>query len=89
MKLIQVKDYEEMTKSLLTIFTEQIQKKPDSVLSFTTGGTPRGLLEGLAEEINRGLDVSQCVFCNLDEYIGKKSEIYSVYHFMNEHYMVE
>ena len=85
LKLIQVKDYDEMTETLLGIFKEQIQTKPDSVLSFTTGGTPRGLLERLAEEINDGLDISRCVFCNLDEYVGKKQGIYSVYHFMNEH----
>lgn len=85
MKLIRVKDYEAMTEELLAIFVEQIKDKPDSVLSFTTGGTPKGLLERLAEEINSGLDVSDCIFCNLDEYVGKKSGAYSVYHFMNSH----
>ena len=63
MKLIRVKDYEAMTEELLAIFVEQIKEKPDSVLSFTTGGTPKGLLERLAEEINSGLDVSDCIFC--------------------------
>ncbi len=85
MKLIKVKDYDEMTEWLVDFFTAQIRKKPDSVLSFTTGYTPAGLLDRLAEEINGGLDVSGCVFCNLDEYVGKKSGVYSVYHFMNEH----
>lgn len=85
MKIIKVKDYDTMTQELLELFTKQIKAKPDSVLSFTTGGTPRGLLEELAKAINQGLDVKQCVFCNLDEYVGKKTEIYSVYHFMNAH----
>lgn len=85
MKLIQVKDYDAMTAELLHLFTDQIREKPDSVLSFTTGGTPRGLLEALAESVNAGLDISSCVFCNLDEYVGKKTGIYSVYHFMNTH----
>ena len=37
MKLIKVKDYDEMTEWLVDFFTAQIRKKPDSVLSFTTG----------------------------------------------------
>lgn len=85
MKLIRVKDYDEMTKVLLDLFTKQIEKKKNSVLSFTTGGTPRGLLEALAEAVNGGLDISECIFCNLDEYVGKKSGTYSVYSFMNEY----
>ena len=85
MKLIKVKNYEEMTEVLLKLFVEQIEKKPDSVLSFTTGYTPEGLLDRLAERINQGLDVSRCIFCNLDEYVGKKDGVYSVYHFMHEH----
>ena len=80
MKLIKVKNYEEMTEVLLKLFVEQIEKKPDSVLSFTTGYTPEGLLDRLAERINQGLDVSRCIFCNLDEYVGKKDGVYSVYH---------
>lgn len=83
MELIKVKDYEEMTEKLLEIFVEQLKNKPDSVLSFTTGATPKGLLERLAEEINNGLDVSESVFCNLDEYVCGKEKVCSVYHFMN------
>lgn len=85
MNLIRVKNYDEMTELLLKIFVEQIEKKPNSVLSFTTGYTPAGLLDGLAKKINEGLNISDCVFCNLDEYVGKRDGIYSVYHFMNEH----
>lgn len=85
MVIIRVKDYDEMTDCLTGIFVEQIRKKPDSVLSFTTGGTPRGLLEALAVRIQEGLDVRGCTFCNLDEYVGKTSAVYSVCHFMYEY----
>lgn len=84
MQLIRVKDYEAMTEKLLEIFTETIKQKPDCVLSFTTGATPKGLLEGLAERINQGLDIHECTFCNLDEYVGKRDSVYSVYRFMHE-----
>lgn len=86
MKVIKVKDYDEMTEELLALFVNQIKEKKDSVLSFTTGGTPRGLLEALADAVNRGLDISRCVCCNLDEYVGEKTGLYSVYRFMNEHF---
>lgn len=85
MKVVRVENYAEMTDVLLKIFTEQIEKKPDSVLSFTTGKTPEKFLDGLAEKINQGLDVSRCVFLNLDEYVGRRDQPYSVYSFMQEH----
>lgn len=85
MKVVRVENYAEMTEVLLKIFTEQIQNKPDSVLSFTTGKTPEKFLDGLAQKINQGLDVSNCVFLNLDEYVGRRDQPYSVYSFMQEH----
>lgn len=86
MKVIRVKDYAAMTEELLALFTNQIKEKKESVLSFTTGGTPRGFLEALADAVNGGLDISRCVCCNLDEYVGEKTGLYSVYRFMNEHF---
>lgn len=83
MKLIRVRDYQKMTDQLEALFVRQIEEKPDSVLSFTTGATPRGLLEALAKRIQAGLDVTGCVFCNLDEYVCSKDQVCSVCHFMN------
>ena len=37
MRIIETENYQEMSEVLLRLFTEQIRKKPDSVLSFTTG----------------------------------------------------
>jgi glucosamine-6-phosphate deaminase len=85
LNIIKVKNYQEMTDELTDIFVSQIHKKPDSILSFTTGATPKGLLEALAKRIQEGLDVTDCVFCNLDEYVCSKSMDCSVYHFMNYH----
>lgn len=85
MKLIKVKNYDEMTNEILKVFVEQVNNKKDSVLSFTTGATPEKFLLDFAKEINNGLDVSSCIFFNLDEYVGKKSGKYSVYSFMNTH----
>lgn len=86
MKLIKVKNYEEMSEEILKIFKEKIETKKDSILSFTTGATPEKFLNLFAEEVNKGLDISQSIFCNLDEYVGKKEGIYSVYSFMHRHF---
>ena len=40
MKVVKVKDYDEMTAYLLKLFTKQLAEKPDSVLSFTTEPPP-------------------------------------------------
>lgn len=85
MRIIETENYQEMSEVLLRLFAEQIRKKPDSVLSFTTGKTPELFLELLADAINEGLDVSQCVFLNLDEYVGRRDMPYSVYSFMHSH----
>ncbi len=85
MKVIKVKNYDEMTDEILKIYIEQVKNKKESILSFTTGGTPKDFLLKFAEEINKGLDVSQCKFFNLDEYVGKREKVYSVYSFMKTH----
>lgn len=82
MKLLKVKDYNEMTDMLLQYFSNQISRKRDSVLSFTTGATTKKFLTRFAEMINAGLDISNCTFLNLDEYVGERDMPYSVYSFM-------
>lgn len=83
MNIIEVDNYQEMSDVLVKIFAEQITEKPDSVLSFTTGKTPQEFLVKMADAVNGGLDISQCVFLNLDEYVGKREMPYSVYSFMH------
>lgn len=83
MKLLKVKDYNEMTDILLQYFSNQVKRKSDSVLSFTTGATTKRFLTGFADIINAGLDISHCTFLNLDEYVGEREMPYSVYSFMH------
>lgn len=84
MKIIKVKDYVEMSEELNKIFVEQIKEKKDSVLSFTTGGTPYGMAQLFAEEINNGLDISNTIMMNLDEYVGPADGKYTVRKWMND-----
>lgn len=83
MKLLKVKDYNEMTDILLEYFSNQVKRKSDSVLSFTTGATTKRFLTGFADIINAGLDIRDCTFLNLDEYVGEREMPYSVYSFMH------
>lgn len=85
MKLIKVENYDEMTREVLKLFVEQVKRNSNSVLSFTTGATPKKFLLEFADEINKGLDIKNCIFFNLDEYVGKRDGSYSVYSFMNSH----
>lgn len=85
MKVIKVKNYDEMSYELFKLYEQQILRKPDSCLSFTTGGTPDGMAKYFVDAVNAGLDISQTTILNLDEYVGEKKGIYSVYTWMHEH----
>ncbi|MFB6230145.1 MAG: glucosamine-6-phosphate deaminase [Salinibacter sp.] len=70
-----VDDYEAMSDRATEVVTEQIRKKPDSVIGFATGGTPKGLYNRLIDaHENRGLDFSKVTTFNLDEYVGLPPE---------------
>ena len=70
-----VDDYEAMSDRVTEVVTEQIRKKPDSVIGFATGSTPQGLYRRLVEaHRERGLDFSKVTTFNLDEYVGLPPE---------------
>jgi len=55
MKLIIVKNYEEMSAKAAEIFEEQIKAKPNSVLGLATGGTPEKMYDLLIKSNKEGL----------------------------------
>ncbi|HHX69882.1 MAG: glucosamine-6-phosphate deaminase [Miniphocaeibacter sp.] len=86
MKVIYTKNYEELSKKACELVVEQINEKKNSVLGLATGSTPLGLYEELIKEHEKGLDFSEIVTYNLDEYIGlSKDNDQSYNYFMNEH----
>ena len=87
MKLIKVKDYEEMSRKAAQILAAQIVMKPESVLGLATGSTPIGIYDCLADWCKNGdLDFSKAATVNLDEYRGlDHSNDQSYYYFMNKH----
>ena len=61
MKLLVVKDYEEMSCVVSEIFKDVITEKEDAVLGLATGSTPIGLYKKLIE-MNRDKEID---FCNI------------------------
>lgn len=76
-----VSDYDAMSDRAAEIVTTQIRRKPDSVIGFATGGTPKGLYDRLIRNHReRGLDFSKVTTFNLDEYVGLPPEHEQSYH---------
>ena len=60
MKVIKVKNYEELSVMAASIIGAQVINKPQCVLGLATGSTPIGTYEKLAEAYNNGiLDFSE------------------------------
>lgn len=86
MRIIRVKNYEEVSVKTANMILAQVQLKPDAVLGLATGGSPVGAYQKIVEAYNRGeVDFSQITTINLDEYRGiKRSHAQSYWSFMHE-----
>src|SRR5690625_356344 len=87
METLFVKDYDEMSQKGFDIFREVIETKENPVVSINTGGTTRGFYKLLVEAVNDGLDISHTTIFVLDEYIGPKDGVYTVYTYMKENFL--
>ena len=66
MRIIETKDYNDMSKKAANILSAQVIMKPDCVLGLATGSTPIGTYEKLVEWYEKGdLDFSQVTSVNL------------------------
>lgn len=82
-----VKDtYGEMSKLAAQMIADVIKNKPNAVIGLATGSTPVGTYQELARlHKEEGLDFSQVVTFNLDEYVGLPPEHDQSYrYFMNQ-----
>ncbi len=86
MKIIIVKDYNEMSIKGGEIIASLIDRKPEAILGLATGSTPEGLYKELIRLYEEGkLDFSKVTSVNLDEYYGLKGDHPQSYrYFMNE-----
>lgn len=75
MKILVVKNYDEMSKVAAKELAEVISKKPESILGLATGGTPVRMYKELIDmHKNEELDFSKVTTVNLDEYVGLSGE---------------
>ncbi len=71
MRMIRVRDYQQMSSVAADMIFAQVVLKPDSVLGLATGGTPVGTYKRLIQKYQEGaLDLSEVRTVNLDEYVG-------------------
>lgn len=71
MKIIKVKNYEQMSEEALKIVLDVVKNNPSAVLGLATGSTPLGLYAKMAEDHkNNGTSYADCKAVNLDEYVG-------------------
>lgn len=86
MRIIEAKDYKDMSRKAAAVIAAQITLKPDCVLGLATGSSPIGLYDQLVEWYENGdLDFSKVSSVNLDEYKGLTRENdQSYYYFMHK-----
>jgi len=85
MKLIIEKNYDSLSKTAANIVKLEIEKKPNIVLGLATGSTPIGMYKELIRmHKDEGLDFSQVITFNLDEYIGIDEWHPNSYHYFME-----
>ena len=71
MKIIKVKNYDEMSEEALKVILDVVKNNPKAVLGLATGSTPLGLYAKMAEDHkSNGTSYAQCKAVNLDEYVG-------------------
>lgn len=87
MRIIETKDYADMSRKAANLIAAQVTMKPDCVLGLATGSSPIGTYDRLIEMYEQGdLDFSGISTVNLDEYKGLNRENdQSYYYFMHEH----
>lgn len=82
MKLVVEQDYEKVSKKAAQIIRDNINKNPNIVLGFATGSTPIGTYKELIRmHKEEGLDFSNVVTFNLDEYYGLDPKNNQSYHY--------
>ena len=84
MRLIVVKDLEDLGHKAANILAAQVLLKPDCVLGLATGSSPIGIYKDLIQQYQDGiLDFSRVKTINLDEYSGlPKDHSHSYAYFM-------
>lgn len=86
MKIIETKDYTELSRKVANIISSQVILKADSVLGLATGSTPIGTYRQLIDWYTKGdIDFSQITTINLDEYCSLSTDNEQSYRYFMNH----
>lgn len=87
-KLMQAKDYDDMSRKAANVVSATVILHPNCVLGLATGSTPIGMYKQLIEWNKKGdLDFKTTRSVNLDEYVGLTPDNDQSYHFfMDENF---
>ena len=86
MKVIIVKNHEEMSQEAAEIIAKQVNAKPNSIIGFATGSTPIGLYRILIEKYENGeVSFRGMTTVNLDEYVGLAGDHEQSYNYFMNH----
>ena len=85
MKLVIVKDYDEMSLKASEIIVDLLKEKKDATLGLATGSSPIGIYKNLIKKYEEGvISFKDVKTYNLDEYCGlPRSHPESYYSFMH------
>lgn len=88
MRVIEAKDYTDLSRKAANVISAQVILKPNAVLGLATGSTPIGTYRQLIEWYEKGdIDFSMTKSINLDEYVGLGPENDQSYrYFMNHNF---
>ncbi|MBS4206644.1 glucosamine-6-phosphate deaminase [Bacillus sp. FJAT-50079] len=87
MKIIQVRDYKELSKAAFDVIAETLKQNENASINTTTGASYDGTFELLVEAINNGeLNIANSIFTNLDEYVSEREAAFSVYTYMHKNF---
>ncbi len=70
MNIVVTNNFDSMSEEVAKIVSAHIKQKLSSVLGLATGSSPLGVYRLLEEYHRRGVDFSQIITFNLDEYVG-------------------
>lgn len=82
MKVVVVKDYEELSKQAAKMIVDGVKENPEIILGLATGSTPIGTYEEMIRYYEEEkVDYSKVTTFNLDEYIGIDKNHEGSYHY--------
>ncbi|TJX13797.1 glucosamine-6-phosphate deaminase [Tissierella creatinini] len=86
MKLMVMKNYDEISKACAGMISELVKKNSEAILGLATGSTPIGTYKELIRmHKEEGLDFSKIKSFNLDEYVGLGGDHPNSYRYFMDH----